>query len=189
MVSTAFMRVLRRSGEIITPRAVFVRGTTLAVVLLAGGGAPLATAQVNKPTDPNPLLWATVNVCDTTDHPDTIGVRASMPGTANGRETMFMRFQAQYLSAADDKWRNVSGKGDSGFLEVGRADRKARQKGRYIKIDPKAARVVLRGIVTFEWRLQGKVVRRAQRRTRTGHRSRAGADPPNYSAASCTVRR
>ena len=34
-----------------------------------------------------------------------------MPGTAKGRETMFMRFQAQYLSGADDKWRNVAGEG------------------------------------------------------------------------------
>jgi len=187
------MQLLRRSGVIITPRgyarSVFGRGATLGVVLLAGCAAPIASAQVNKPADPNPLLWATVNVCDTSEHPNTIGIRASMPGTANGRETMFMRFQAQYLSGADDKWRNVPGEGDSGFLEVGRADPKARQKGRYIKIQPKTNRVVLRGIVTFEWRLRGKVVRRAQRRTRTGHRSRAGADPPNYSAASCTIKR
>jgi len=141
------------------------------------------------PTSVSPDPWATVNVCDTTAHPDTIGIRASMPGTAKGRETMFMRFQAQYLSRQDDKWHNVSGEGDSGFLVAGRADVKARQKGRYIKIEPRTERVVLRGIVTFEWRLQGKVVRRAQRRTRKGHRSRAGADPPNYSAASCTIRR
>ena len=193
MVRTAFMRLLRRSVEIITPRrydrSVYVRGATLAVGLLACCAAPAAMAQVNKPVDPNPLLWATVNVCDTTAHPDTIGIRASMPGTAKGRETMFMRFQAQYLSRQDDKWHNVSGEGDSGFLVAGRADVKARQKGRYIKIKPRTERVVLRGIVTFEWRLQGKVVRRAQRRTRKGHRSRAGADPPNYSAASCTIRR
>jgi hypothetical protein len=193
MVSAAFTQLLRRRGEIITPRGysrlVLVRGATLAVVLLACCGAQTASAQANKPADPNPLLWATVNVCDTAQHPDTIGIRASMPGTAKGRETMFMRFQAQYLSGADDRWHNVAGEGDSGFLEIGGADVKARQKGRYIKIDPKSERVMLRGLVTFEWRLQGKVVRRAQRRTRKGHRSRAGADPPNYSAASCTVKR
>jgi len=186
------MRLLRRTSEIITPRryprSVSVRGTTVAVVLLACCAAPVAMAHAKQPADPNPLLWATVNVCDTTSHPKTIGIRASMPGTAKGRETMFMRFRAQYLSSEDDKWHNVPGEGDSGFLQVGRAD-KARQKGRYIKIQARTDRVVLRGIVTFEWRLQGKVVRRAQRRTRTGHRSRAGADPPNYSAASCTIKR
>lgn len=164
----------------------FVRGAVAALLLAASPAGLIAATQAKSS---NRLLWATVNVCDTAARPDTIGIRASMPGTAKGREIMFMRFQAQYLSSEDGKWHNVAGEGDSGFLEVGRADVKARQKGRYIKIEPKTESVVLRGMVTFEWRLGGEVVRRSRRRTRKGHKSRAGADPAGYSATNCTIKR
>jgi len=158
----------------------------MAVTLSAG---LIVTAPAFARSGSNQLLWATVNVCDTAGHPDAIGIRGSMPGTMKGREVMFMRFRAQYLSVEDDKWHDVSGEGDTGFLKAGRADVKARQKGRYIKIEPRNDRVVLRGVVMFQWRRQGKVVRRAQRRTRKGHTSKAGADPAGYSATTCTVKR
>lgn len=163
----------------------FVRAATLAVGALVCGALPVAPAQAKF--GPDRLLWATVNVCDTAAHPDTIGIRASMPGTSGGKEVMFMRFQAQYFSSEDQKWHNVAGEGDSGFLEVGRADARARQKGRSIKIEPRTASVLLRGMVTFEWRSKGEVVRRSRRRTHKGHRSKAGADPANYSATNCTI--
>ena len=46
----------------------------------------------------SPLLWATVNVCDTEANPDTIGIRASIPGSGVRGERMFLRFQVQYFS-------------------------------------------------------------------------------------------
>src|SRR4051812_4344046 len=49
-------------------------------------------------------LWATINVCDTARYPDTVGVRASMPGTGTPGEEMFMRFQVQYHSRVDHLW-------------------------------------------------------------------------------------
>ena len=161
----------------------------MALVLLALAAGPLAAAQARKGFGSDRLLWATVNVCDTKAHPNTIGIRASMPGTESGREAMFMRIQAQYLSAEDRRWHNVPGEGDSRFLALGSAEARARQKGRSIRIAPKTDRVLLRGMVTFEWRLRGEVVRRAHRRTHKGHRSNAGADPAGYSAANCTLRR
>jgi len=166
-----------------------VRAATLALMALTLSAGLVATAPAVARSGSNPLLWATVNVCDTAAHPDAIGIRGSMPGTMKGSEVMFMRFRAQYLSVEDDKWHNVSGQGDSGFLEAGRADVKARQKGRYIRVEPRNDSIVLRGVVTFQWRRQGKVVRRAERRTRKGHTSKAGADPPGYSATTCTVKR
>jgi len=166
-----------------------VRGATLGLVALTLSAGLVATAPTFARSGSNPLLWATVNVCDTKEHPDAIGIRGSMPGTMKGREVMFMRFRAQYLSVEDDKWHNVSGEADSGYLEVGRANVKARQKGRYIKVEPRNDSVVLRGVVTFQWRRQGKVLRRAQRRTRKGHTSKAGADPAGYSATTCTIKR
>lgn len=157
---------------------------TFAVLLLAISAGPLGSAPAQARSS---LLWATVNVCDTAAHPDTIGIRASMPGTAKGDETMFMRFRTQYLSGDDLTWHNVAGQGDSGFVEVGRANVAARQKGRYVQIQPTTASVILRGVVNFEWRRGGKVVRRAEKRTRKGRKSKAGDDPRGYTAASCKV--
>ena len=160
----------------------------MALVLLTLSGL-VATAQAFARPSSNPLLWATVNTCDTARHPNAIGIRGSMPGTMKGREVMFMRFRAQYLSVEDDKWHNVPHNGDTGFLEVGRANVKARQEGRWFPIKPKTDSTLLRGVVTFHWRREGKVVRRAQQRTRKGHTSKAGADPAGYSATYCTIKR
>ena len=135
----------------------------------------------------SPLLWATVNVCDTEDHADSIGIRGSMPGSGFARERMYMRFQAQYFRASDQHWHNLPG-GDSGFLAVGSARYRARQAGRVFVFAPPSGRTyLLRGAVTFEWRRGSRIVRRARKRTSAGHRSAAGADPPGYSAATCTI--
>ena len=49
---------------------------TILIALVAAllAAAPAQAGQV--PVKP----WATVNVCDTTDHPNQIGIRGSMPG-------------------------------------------------------------------------------------------------------------
>lgn len=172
-----------------------VRGAGLAAALIALL-APAATvsarpaASAHQAPSRPPLLWATVNVCDTVAHPDTLGVRGSMPGTGVGREEMFMRFQAQYFSQDDQLWHNLGAGGDSDFVAVGRATYRARQAGRLFIFQPPAAGAtqLLRGVVTFEWRQGGNVVRRARMRTTAGHRSAAGADPKGYSAATCTLR-
>jgi hypothetical protein len=141
-------------------------------------------------------LWATVNFCDPAEPPtgiapNTIGVRASMPGSADGREIMFMRFRLQYLKDADMKWHNVTGAiSDSGWTRVGLARYNARQGGRYFfNVVPPAGKpsVLLRGKVNFEWRLRGEVVRRGAKLTSKGHRSSAGAFPAGYSEATCMI--
>ena len=158
----------------------------LVVVALAAGPAPPARAGGRDAAEP--LLWATVNVCDTDAAPNTIGIRASMPGSPDGRGTMWMRFRVRYLSDADGRWRDVVEGGDSGFVAAGSASHRSRQRGRSFRIDSGGGEpVVLRGSVTFEWRVRGDVVRRASLRTRRGFHSSAGADPPGYSAATCTI--
>jgi hypothetical protein len=175
------MRLLRRCGEFITTRR------AAAAFLLAVAATPLAVADAER-VPASRYLWATVNVCDTERWPDTIGIRGSMPGSGEDREGMWMRFQVQFLAAADRRWRDVPEDGDSGFVYVGPAGDKARQAGRSFRISPKKGeRVVLRGKVWFEWRVKGAVVRRASARTRKGHRSSAGSDPPGYSASTCTI--
>jgi hypothetical protein len=180
MVRAALIRRRRRRVGIVTPRR------AAAALVLALAAAPLAAAEAQRARGSARHLWATVNVCDTERWPDTIGIRGSMPGSEDGREAMWMRFQVQFLD--DGKWLDVPAGGDSGFVYVGPARIKAGQAGRSFRISPKKGEgVLLRGRVSFEWRLKGEVVRRATVRTRKGHRSSAGSDPPGYTASTCTI--
>jgi len=148
-----------------------------------GAAAVAPPAGAAEPRDP----WATVNVCDTADSPDTIGIRASMPGSRSGKEERYVRFVVQYFSREDDRWYRIAQGGDSGFLSIG-SGRRARQFGRSFRIEPLPGRsVLLRGRVYFQWRVKGDVVRRASATTRKGHRSNTGDDPPGYSASTCTI--
>lgn len=175
------MRLLRRRAEFITARR-FAGACVLFAI-----AAPVALAAPATVEDSR-HLWATVNVCDTEHGPDTIGIRGSMPGSRHSAETMWMRFQVQFLSHDDNKWHNVPGGGDSGFVRVGSARSKVRQAGRSFRISPRnGERVLLRGQVSFQWRLKNVVTRVAAKRTVKGHRSSAGSDPPGYTAATCTI--
>ena len=116
--------------------------------------------------DPGP--WATVNVCDTIGHPDGIGIRGAMPGTGDRDDELFMRLQVQFFRRADGTWRGLGRGADSGFLDVGHGAARVRQAGRTFTLSPPAAgqpAFLLRGLVTFEWRRDGQVVRRARRLT------------------------
>lgn len=168
------MRLLRRNVKIIT----------LFVLLVV----PVAAAQAAPSTDDRHDVWATVNVCDTTDAPNTIGIRASMPGSRSGAEVRWMRFVVEYYSQSEERWYRLADGGDSGFLRVGKG-RRPKQFGRSLRIVPKAGEPVLvRGRVFFQWRTEGgEVLQSESARTRRGHRSNAGADPPGYSAATCTI--
>ena len=122
----------------------------MVVVLLAALALPLGTAGAQKrvvTVDGSRHLWATVNVCDPADPPseigpDTIGIRASMPGSANGQEIMYMRFRVQYFKEADQKWHNVVKGGDSGWQRagLGRATRRASRGATSASSRPPAAR-------------------------------------------------
>lgn len=134
-------------------------------------------------------LWATINVCDTLRHPDTIGIRASMPGSRFGRrERMLMRFRVQYFRSADQRWHNIRRGGDSGFVPVGTARYKARQAGRsFVFAPPAGGSFQLRGKVTFQWRRGGRVKRSAALVTTAGHNVTAGSDPAGYSSDTCVI--
>ncbi len=208
------MRLLRRRDEIITPprdkrpqppargteparyaQPVPSRTKIAAALLLVAVALPIATAGAQRKVvtvQQSRHLWATVNVCDPTTPPpdigpDTIGIRASMPGSRSGQEERYMRFVVHFFSRADDRWYRVAAGGDSDYLSIGKG-RKARQFGRSFRIEPVAGQpVLLRGRVYFQWRVKGEVVRRASALTRKGHRSNTGDDPAGYSASTCTI--
>lgn len=167
------------------PRALAVFGMLLAALLAAAVAAPARAA--DRPLDTT-KLWATINVCDTSAHPDTIGLRASMPGTGSAADQMLMRFQVQYFSAKDGAWRSLASGGDSGFVDVGSGRQKVREAGRFFVFAPLFGRngYQLRGLVSFEWRRDG-AIQRKRRLTTPKHMSAAGADPPGFSAAICVL--
>ena len=133
-------------------------------------------------------LWSTVNVCDTDKSPDSIGVRARMPGNGT-RERMWMRFRTQFYSDEDYAWKYVKTGGRSPWVEVGSALFAYKETGYEFAFDapPAGKSYVLRGVVEFQWRSKGgRVKRRTRKFTEAGHRTR-GADPRDYSAARCRI--
>lgn len=129
-------------------------------------------------------VWATVNVCDTAKHPDTVGIRASMPGTPRSAR-LFMRFRVQYRNG-NGNWVDVKD-ADSGWRRVGTGRGSAVESGWSFSFAKPAKAVTLRGVVRFRWRRGDALPRHAEAATESGHRSSAGADPEDYSAATCVL--
>jgi hypothetical protein len=163
------------------PHRSFACAAVLLGILVA---APVAPARSGSA--PASGVWATVNVCDTSKQPDTIGIRGSMPGTGKRADRMFMRFTVQF-QASDGVWRGLSTGGVSDWQPVGTGMWEARQSGFSFQVRPPQGSVRLRGLVRFEWRRDGKVVRHEVRATEAGHRSTAGAEPRGYSRGVCVV--
>jgi hypothetical protein len=167
------------------PRPARVAACALAACALSGWQA-LAASGPPLPTPGSPRLWATIDVCNSAAHPDTIGIRGSMPGTGDRAETMYMAFRVEYLRSS--VWTDVGAAAQSGLEPVGDAASRSRQAGIDFRFAPSAKHhYLLRGVVTYEWRLGTTVVATTLRSTTAGRRAGAGADPPGYSAAVCSI--
>jgi hypothetical protein len=166
-----------------------------AVIAVGAGAASLASAvpAVARPVDPRTLLrshelWATINVCNPSDHPNTVGIRGSMPGDGRGRDRMYMTFRLQYLNSATKAWADLAKASSASWVPVG-AGASARQGGFSFTLKPMTGKpaVELRGVVDFQWR-NGKAVRvSAARVTSAAHKSVTGSDPAGFSAAACRI--
>lgn len=154
----------------------------LALFLALAGAASAQAATAEKP-------WATVNVCDTKAHPNTIGIRALIPGAQRKQVRLFMRFRVQWKDRSDGLWHNLIDQGDSGFVGFGRSKKGlGREGGRLFPFKAPGKPLRLRGRVDFEWRIGERVVKRDVALTEKGHRSGAGSDPKGYSAATCLLK-
>lgn len=159
---------------------------------LEADAAPGTLTQALRAQAHSPLksrrLWATVDACDPKGHPNTIGIRGSMPGDGHPTSTMYMRFRVQYLDGTTNKWIDVGKGGDSGFVKLGSAQL-TREGGRSFQFMPVVGQpaFTMRGTVSFQWRQGATVVYGANRVTAAGHISGAGAEPPGFSAASCKL--
>ncbi len=163
-------------------------GRTAVAVLSALALLPAAPAHA-RDFQKSRHLWATVNVCDTERNPDTLGIRASMPGSGR-KETLSMRFRVQLRDPATGRWSFIPEGADSGRREAGTVVNRRVELGHDFRFQPPAAGTAytLRGHVTFYWRRGKRTVRRVSEVTVGGHPSTKGADPPGYSAPGCTLR-
>jgi hypothetical protein len=182
----------------LTPRQRVAAGLTIAAALTPAlapaASAPAAFA--HGAAEPSAAerallhsreLWATIDVCSPANQRDTIGVRGSMPGDGKTRDTMYMSFRLQYM-AANKRWVNVASNASSGWEQVGNGA-SPRQGGSSFALKPTAGKpaVTLRGVVDFQWRRGRTVLLSSTASSSTGHKSLAGADPADFSAATCVI--
>ncbi len=133
------------------------------------------------------LLWATIDICNPADQPNTVGIRGSMPGDHHSHDTMYMRFRLQYMDATTKTWTDLS-KATANYAVVG-SGLAARQAGRSFQLNPVAGQpaFTLRGVVNFQWRRGSAVLTQVSRTTTPGRVSLAGSDPSGFSAATCAI--
>jgi len=186
----------RRSSvlAVIATTVALLTATTLAVPALGASSSTTPSA----PTQSNNLhrllasheLWATIDVCNSPHHPNTVGIRGSMPGDGKAHDKLYMSFRLQYLNlnTATNAWIDVASGATPAFVPVG-AGATARQGGTSFQLVPAAGKpaVTMRGVVDFQWRRGRKVLASAARPTTAGRKSLAGADPAGYSAAGCLI--
>jgi hypothetical protein len=151
------------------PGMVVAENPTLRSEAGQGGGDLVASSARSKSKrsaadeDDRPF-WATVNVCDTKDSPNALGVRTSVPGNGSD-ERIFVRYTAQWWSGAKQEWLTVGGSGVTDWILIGRADMASRQAGwtfRFVQ-PPAGTGYVMRGVVELEWRDQVAAARKARR--------------------------
>jgi hypothetical protein len=158
-------------------RAIIPLAIVLAALAVSAPAAPAATKN----------LWSTINVCDSANHPDDVGVAARMPGNGSA-ERMYMRFYVQYLDG--ETWRFVKTGGKSPWLYAGSAKYTWVGLGYTFSFDPPAAGTsyTMRGFVRYEWRKgKTKVVKKTHRYTSAGHPGTRDADPKDFSARKCKM--
>ena len=160
----------------------------IAILAVLAGLLPAASASA-APVPPEPVVWATVNVCDTRERPNQIGIRGAMEGLAR-TSRMYMRFRVQYQTREGD-WRTLKSTPltDSRWVRVASGKRGEHDAGWSFEFKPPATggAHVLRGLVLFEWRRGKRVVEHARTYTEEGHPGTAGAEPPDFSSATCEI--
>jgi hypothetical protein len=152
-----------------------------AALARATGHAPSAQAirAAVRAAESSKLLWATVNICNTTRHPDTIGIRGETPSLPFAT-TMSMRIQVDYWNGS----KFVPDPHAVKRVELGDPVNQVLQNGANFTFTPP---VILSGTIEFQWKLAGKVIGTATRLTGHGYKHVADGDPAGYSTATCRM--
>ncbi len=159
-------------------RPIAHRATLLAALVPALAGAVAAPAAARSAHS-----WATVNLCDPPDSPGAVGVRVGMHP---GRGSQWIRVRIQYFDPASGRYRAAAGGGDGGWTRLGDGTTGVRGGTTFHFAVPAAGhQLILRGVVSLQWRRGTRTVRRGRVQTRAGHTEAAGGT----SLAQCVIRR
>lgn len=167
---------------------------TLLVVLLAVAPTPALGQNSGANPTPNQIasavhsaerskrLWATINICDTRKHPQTIGIRGQVPALgfpASISISIGVEFWSQTAKrfTPDPKAKRV--------ITLSRVSHGIHQRGVTFQFPPHTGR--LRGTAQFSWTMHGKVVGSTHRLTTAPHRAADFSDPAGFTAATCTI--
>jgi hypothetical protein len=157
---------------------------------LAAGGASAATTKPPTPAQVRAAvktaihskqIWSTVNICNGEHHRDTIGIRGQMP-SLGFPSSLYMVVQIDYWNYSAKQFEPDPGVRQT--VSLGDPSNQIVQGGATFKFKPPA---VLSGTITFEWKLQGKVIGSKRRATGGGHHNAKYGDPPGYSSNDCFV--
>jgi hypothetical protein len=197
------------------PGVVVAENPKLSADVGQGGGDAVAAAarsdsRRSEDREGKRPFWATVNVCDTKDSPNALGVRTSVPGNGTNQR-IWARYTAQWWSGARQKWLTVDGSGVTDWILLGTADMSSRQAGWTFRfVQPAAGTTyVMRGVVELQWRDPTRATRRLRTRrahtrrarraqraavvrersllTKTGMKHVQGGDPAGLSKAMCLI--
>jgi hypothetical protein len=163
----------------------------LVIILAAAAPAPASSTTAPTPrqirtavrnAERSKDLWATVNICNTKNHPNTIGIRGQMP-TLGFATKLRVQFRVQYWSGK----AFTPVRGLSKTITLGPAVHGVYQAGvRFpFALSPQAE--LLRGSVSFEWRLGSRRVARVVRSTRKGHPDADFGDPKRFTSGVCVI--
>jgi len=133
----------------------------------------------------SPNMWATVNICDTAQHPDQLGIRGQVPGL--GFKThVFMTIDVQYYVAAAGRFEDS---GASQLVDLGTLTKGVQQAGYTFpfKAPAQGQSYNLRGAITVRWKIGSKTVGSAVVHTKHGYPNVRFGDPPGYSAGTCSI--
>jgi hypothetical protein len=131
----------------------------------------------------SPDLWATVNVCNTQHHPDTLGIRGQMPALGFSSQ-LWMTITVDFWDSQQKRFR-LDPKVSPHAVAVGKFRFGAHQAGTTINFFPHAGR--FQGTILFQWKRFGKVVGHLIRTTTGGHKHVDQSDPRGHSASTCWI--
>jgi hypothetical protein len=177
--------------------------TLLAIIAALGGcataaqakrttkhGAP-TVAQIRKAVaraERSKMLWATVNVCQTTGkhaaQGGSIGVRGQMP-TLGFASTLSMTIQLNRYSAKSKSFVALPYATAKTTVSPGAFATDLHQDGAVFPFSGPAG--LLNATVTFSWTRAGRLLGSTTQQTTAGHRDADGGQPAHYSTAQCQL--
>lgn len=141
-----------------------------------------------KNAERSPDLWATVNQCTsnaTVPPGDVVGIRGQMPGLGF-TTTMIMDISVEYWNYTDSMFESA---GASTTISLGKGEHGAHQGGVNFPFQPPAVgyQFLVRGTITFEWKLGSKVLAKVTHATGHGYPNVSFSNPPGFTAGTCTL--